>query len=289
MVAEILVDRFFCKYFLVLALVPLVSTPAIVTDIEKAKEEISIQEKLGNSVFLNGSFTDENGQTITLRDYFRKNQKPVIITPVYYTCPHLCDYIFQGLVDAINQENKYVLGRDYKILSISMNHQEQPEQAKYRKEESFKKIPLLNDLTVDFQKKQMMRQGWSLLTGTKENIRSFYDSVGFRYKKQEREYAHTASLIFATPKGEIARYLYGIRYEKNDFRLAILEASQGKISSFVDQVFFFCFQYNAAKRVYSLVAWRVMTLGGGLTAIFLIGFLSFLWFQERRGKRNQLA
>ena len=247
---------------------------------------ISIQEKLGDTVALDTAFVDENQKPVTIRDYFTNNKKPVILTPVYYSCPHLCNYIFEGLTKAISKENKYILGKDYKILSVSMNHEDRTEQARFKKEESLKKITYFADEEESEKKsieaKKEIKEGWSLLTGTKNKIKTFYDSVGFRYKKEKGEYAHTASLIFLTPEGKIARYLYGIRFQKNDFRLAILEASQGKIGSFVDQVFFYCFRYDPEKRVYNLVAWKVMT-GGSLLVVFLLsGLLTTLWMRERK-------
>ena len=263
---------------------------------KKAKKEISIQEKLGDKIPFNLTFKDENGKEVKIKDYFQNPKKPVILTPVYYTCPHLCTLIFKGLKDAINEETKYQLGKDYQILSISMKHEEVPQQAKARKDEIMKKIDLYqnNQNNKDNKNtrarkgekyKKQWEQGWSFLTGTQENIKKVYKAVGFRYKRDGEEYAHTATIIFLTPQGEVARYLYGILYKKNDFRLSILESLKGKISSFTEQIFFYCFRYNSAKRVYSLIAWRVMTIGSIITVILLFGLLLTLWLKEHLVKK----
>ncbi len=256
-----------------------------VENIKEAKDRISIQEKLGDLVSLDAHFFDENNKAVKIIDYFKDNKKPVILTPVYYSCPHFCNYIFQGLVDAINQETKYILGKDYNILSVSINHKDRPDHAKFKKKEYLEKI---DNVEKGINNKEIDR-AWSLLTGEKEQIKKFYDSVGFRYKKDQEEYAHTASLIFITPKGRVARYLYGISFNKNDFRLAILETSKEKISSFVDQVFFYCFRYDSVRRAYTLVAWKVMIMGSLLIVILLTGLLAFLWVKEYRKKNINTA
>ncbi len=273
----------FFKIFLSVSLFLLTFSSFGVNNLERAKATISVEEKLGNTVSLNVSFVDEDEKLVKIRDYFANNTKPIILTPVYYSCPHLCNYIFEGLTKAVSKESKYRLGRDYKILSISMNHEDGAEQAKFKKEEYFKKITYFADESK--KKKREIERGWSLLTGAKNEIKTFYNSVGFRYNKEKGEYAHTASLIFLTPQGKVARYLYGIRFQKNDFRLAILEASQGKVSSFVDQVFFYCFRYDPDKRVYNLIAWRVMTAGGLLVVVLLSSLLAILWVREYRKKQ----
>ena len=46
-----------------------------------------------------------------------------------------------------------------------------------------------------------------------------------------------------TPDGKISRYFYDV-YSGRDLRLGLVEASQGKIGSPVDQVLLFCFHYD---------------------------------------------
>ena len=249
---------------------------ASVKHLEKAKKEISIEEKLGNTLPLDLELRDEVGRRVTLKKYFEK-KIPVILTPVYYTCPHLCTYIFNGLTKAVNEETGLVLGKDYRIISVSIDHKNTPEHARLKKEQHITDITRYKDKRYT----EMIEDHWSLMVGERSAIKKLYDSVGFRYKKEEDEYAHTATLVFLTPQAKVARYLYGISYQKNDFKLALMDASRGKISSFVDQVFYYCFRYDPAKRVYGLVAWRIVTLGAVITVLLVIGLLSILWIKER--------
>ena len=58
------------------------------------------------------------------------------------------------------------------------------------------------------------------------------------------EYAHTAVTMICTPDGRLSRYLYGVEYDQQTLRLSLLEASEGKIGTPMEQFLLFCFQYD---------------------------------------------
>ena len=246
--------------------------------VEQAKVDLAIQEKLGKIISESLQFRDETNQIVDLKKYFSKG-KPVIITPVYYLCPHLCGLTLSGVVDAINAESRLKLGKDYEIITITMNPEETPEIAKKKKEEQIQLLQFKSEID-----KLNAINGWHFLTGEAKNINQLFQEIGFRFKKEGDEYAHTSSITFVTPNFKVARYLYGVNFKGNDFRLALIEASQGKISSFVDQVMFFCFSYNHSKRVYDLVAWKVMSFAVGGIVLMVMILISILWLQDRKRK-----
>src|SRR5438105_1086696 len=49
---------------------------------------VGIDQKLNDEVPLDLNFRDETGNVVALRQYF--DQKPVILSLVYYECPMLC-------------------------------------------------------------------------------------------------------------------------------------------------------------------------------------------------------
>ncbi len=67
-------------------------------------------------------------------------------------------------------------------------------------------------------------------------------------------------------------------------KLGLLEASEGKSISTVEQVILFCYRYDKNEGKYVLIANRVMRIGGGFCALLLIGFLALLWRRERHPK-----
>ena len=73
-----------------------------------------------------------------------------------------------------------------------------------------------------------------------------------------------------TPEGRLSRYLYGIAYPPATVRLALVEASQGRIGSTIDRILLFCFHYDAASGSYAPTALRIVQLGGTVTLITLL-------------------
>jgi protein SCO1/2 len=67
-----------------------------------------------------------------------------------------------------------------------------------------------------------------------------------------------------------------------DLRLALLEASEGKIGSVVERALLFCFHYDSDARGYKLATVRLMKAGGVLTMVALGTMLLFFWRSERR-------
>jgi protein SCO1/2 len=129
------------------------------------------------------------------------------------------------------------------------------------------------------------------LTGEEANIRRLADTIGFqyRYSEEKKEYMHAAAIYIATPEGKLSRYLYGVQFEPATMRLSLVEASDGKIGSTVDQILLFCFAYDHTAGRYGPVAFRIMQLGAGLCAVVLIAFLAAAWILESRRRRQHLS
>jgi protein SCO1/2 len=131
-------------------------------------------------------------------------------------------------------------------------------------------------------------EGWHFLTGDAPTIRQLAQAVGFRYRydPQTRQFAHATAIMVLTPQGRLARYFYGIRYPAGDLRLALVEASAGKIGSPVDQVLLYCCQYNPATGKYGFIISRVIQIAG-LVTVLSLGTLIFV--MSRGGRRSVKA
>ena len=89
-----------------------------------------------------------------------------------------------------------------------------------------------------------------------------------------------------TPEGKISRYLFGIKFEPKTLRLALLEASHGKIGTVVDEVLLFCFHFDPNSNSYTLRIWRVVQVILSIQALLLFGLLFVLWKKERKKKSS---
>ena len=85
-----------------------------------------------------------------------------------------------------------------------------------------------------------------------------------------------------TPEGRLSRTLYGIAWQVKDLRLALLEASNGKIGTVIDRILLFCYRYNPDTRKYSMALMRVMQAGGAITVLMMVSMFMIFWRKQRR-------
>ena len=80
-------------------------------------------------------------------------------------------------------------------------------------------------------------------------------------------------MIVLTPDGRLARYLFGIEYGPRDLRLALVEASAGKVGTPVDALLLYCYHYDPMTGRYGLVIMRAMRIAGAATVLALGAFI----------------
>lgn len=234
--------------------------------------DVGFDQKLNEQVPLDLVFRDENGAPSQLKEYFGK--RPVIMVLVYYECPNLCPLILDSLVRNLKALS-FDVGKQFNVLTVSIDPGEGPELAKAKKEEYLKRYG-----------RPGAEEGWDFLTGDEASIRQLTQAVGFRYTYDAKkdQYAHLAGIVILTPQGTVARYFYGIEYAPRDLRLGLVEASEGKIGSPVDQLLLFCYEYDPATGQYSLIVMNVLRLAGLVTVLSLGAFMCVMLRRERRNK-----
>jgi protein SCO1/2 len=94
--------------------------------------------------------------------------------------------------------------------------------------------------------------------------------------------------MILTPDGKLSRYLYGIRYPSRDFRFALAEAAEGKLTMAVEKILLFCYHYDPQANRYVLFAMNVMRAGGILT-VLIISFTLWRLIRADRLRMKMLA
>jgi protein SCO1/2 len=84
-----------------------------------------------------------------------------------------------------------------------------------------------------------------------------------------------------TPDLRVSRYLYGVRPRPLDLRLALVEASRGKVGGIVDRVLLTCLRYDASSRKYGPFVSGVLRSGAGLVLVLFLGGLLLIRRRER--------
>lgn len=232
-------------------------------------QEIGYDQRLHERVPADLVFRDSAGKHVRLGEYF--GGRPVILSLAYYECPMLCPLVLDGVLRSLRTLS-LDLGRDYTVITVSIDPGETPQLAAATKARM-----------VRAYGRPGAAAGWHFLTGEAAAIRRLSQAVGFRYTYDpaKDQYAHAAGIVVLAPQGTIARYLYGIEFAPRDLRLSLVQAAAGTIGSPVDQLLLLCYQYDPTSGTYTVAIMNVLRLAGIGTALGLGGLMVILFRRER--------
>ena len=229
---------------------------------------VGIHEKLGGMVPLDLTFTNENGENVTLRKLM--DGKPTILTLNYYRCAGICTIQLNDLANVVGQLD-LAENRDYKIVTVSFAEDEPYKLA------ATKRKKILDSITRPF-----IKDAWRFVIGENNSSGKLADSVGYGFETrvfQETglmEYVHPATTIILSSKGKIIRYLAGVDERPFDVKMALIEAADGKIGPIFAKTLLFCFVYDADKKEYVFAWEKVIGTGMSFMAIGLFILLIIL-------------
>jgi protein SCO1/2 len=226
--------------------------------------EIGIIEHLSDSIAEDIYFINETYDTVYITQLI---DKPTVITMVYFRCPGICSPLLGGVAEVIDRCD-LLLGKDYQVITISFDPDENPAMAKEKK---------INYLTQ--VEKKIDEKSWIWLTGNEENIKKLTQTIGFNYKKQGNEYIHTAGIIILNSQAKIARYLYGTYFIPKDLEMAIDEAAQNKFNPSVRKMQKYCFTEEPEGRTYISV---INKITGGVVLLAALIFFGVLIIKKKK-------
>jgi protein SCO1 len=237
-----------------------------------ALQDIDVIEHLGDRVPSKLTFTDVEGRSVSL-DALTDAGKPVLVTLGYHRCPMLCSLVLDGLVKAL-KDTGLVLGRDLLAVDISIDPSEDPALAKGTQDRIVKALGG-GASAADFPFWLSTKDGGAA-------ARALSDAIGFRYKydAQSKQFAHDAVAFLVAPGGIVARYLYGIEHSPRDFRLAVVDAGDGRVGTSFDKVLLSCYKYDPVTRRYAPFVFGFMRIGAGLVFVALATLMTILWRKE---------
>ncbi|MFW6028256.1 MAG: SCO family protein [bacterium] len=237
-----------------------------------------VTQKLEAQLPLDATFVDSTGKTVQLGDYF-DGERPMLVNMAYYECPALCPAVWSGMVASFGNM-RWTPGEEFEVLTISVSDSETPEQAREKKQE-----------LIDRLGRPEAAEGWHFLTGETEQIARVAEAIGFGYKpvpQKQSQFAHEAAIMVLSPDGRVMRYLGGVKFPASTLRLSMVEATEGKVGSLMDQIAMFCSHYDPSSNTYVWAKW-VMRAGGGLTLVVLGSAIAVMVKVGRRRRAAMLA
>jgi protein SCO1/2 len=232
---------------------------------DQPAEEVGITEHLGDTIPLQLSFNNEQGQPVQLNELIKK---PTILVLIYFDCPGICPAILSGVSDVI-EKSDMTLGKEFQVITISFNENDTPQQAVEKKKNFLRKKSL------------PYAKSWIYLTGDSLSIRTMTNAVGYHFQRAGNDFLHPVSIIILSPVGKVTRYLYGTSYLPFDLKMAIVEAQKGQARPTINRVLEYCFSYDPEGRKYTL---QVTKISATLIIFFSLVLFVYLIIRSRRKK-----
>ena len=228
-----------------------------------------LEQRLGQTLPLSATFTDETGRTAPLSAFF--SGRPAVLALVYYRCIMLCPQVLHGLAVGLSQTT-LTAGKDYDVIIASIDPTDTPADARTEKQQFLTEMnaPASVALAIHF------------LTAKPPSIAALSAATGFHYvlvpgpDGKLDQYAHSSVIMFATPEGRLSKYLSGIEYPARDLRLALLDASAHHIGNPVDLLILYCCSYNPVVGRYSVSILRILGLAAMVSLFAIVGMIYML-------------
>lgn len=244
-----------------------VKNPALQAESTFDPSILMVKERdyLGSSVPKAVPLIDQAGKPFTLGKY---SGKPFVLLFSYYGCDGVCSTISRLMTKRLSQLQRFELGRDFNLLVLSFDQNDTQHSLQHFMEHNAYRAPGEQETRVDFA-----------LFKNPDDITDFTQSFGYRFfwSQQDEMFVHPNVLVFVSPSGRIARYIYGEKTDSKDLELALIDADWERIansSQMFDMLAGVCFSYNFTTGKYQpnyplLVGFGSFLLGAGAMVIAL--------------------
>jgi protein SCO1/2 len=232
--------------------------------------EVGFEQRIDERLPLDIELRDERGAPVRLSGLF--GGRPVVLALVYYGCPMLCGQVLSGLLSSVRTLTLDA-GSAFDIVVVSFDPRETAALAAAKKA-----------AYVERYDRPGGERGWHFLTGDAPAIERLTAAAGFRFAYDERlgQFAHPAGIIVVTPDGRLARYFFGTEYSPRDLKLALVEASEGRVGGLADRLMLLCYRYDPKSGTYSATAVSAVRFGGAATVAGLAAYIAVMLRRERR-------
>jgi protein SCO1/2 len=238
---------------------------------------VQLSPRLGAQWPVDVMLRDEAGAAVSLGALI--TGKPTLLLFSYFDCSMLCPVLLEGVTRSLKALS-LKLGRDFAVVVVSIDPRDGPAAARKKKQEY-----------VTRQQRGIRTSGWHFLTGDRAAVERITRAAGFGYSYDAAtgQYAHPAAIFVLTAQGKLARVLYGVDPAPRDLKLALVEASGGRIGTAVDQLLLYCYHYDPLNGRYGSVIMNALRITGLTTVLALAGWISFMLLSERPRTRHEPA
>jgi protein SCO1/2 len=234
-------------------------------------EKVRIDQRIGQAIPLNLSFTDDQGQPVQLSHYM--HDRPAILVLAYYTCPNLCPMLQRHLTQGLNGI-ALVAGRDFDVVIASIDPDDTIDAARQQKL-----------ATIRAYRYRDQADGFHYLTGDQSSITRLEEAVGFHCvpNPERKQFAHALGAIVISPGGHISHAFLGVDFSPADLEASLKDAAIGKATTLAHADQQYCLDYSPATTRYGRIA--VHTLQG-VAVVWVLLMLGYIGRELHRDWRK---
>jgi protein SCO1/2 len=187
-----------------------------------------------------------------------------------YTCRTLCGPTLAFVASALEQSGLRP-GEQFQLLVVGLDPKDSRQDAVAMRERYLTAGSPLDRATMFVRADDAV-------------IKVLTAALGYRYLYDQDDdmYIHPAAAYVLQTNGRVSRVLTGVGISSSDLRLALVEASDGKVGTFRDRVQLLCSGFDPAHGTYNLMIARVLAVAAGLTLLTLTGGIALLLLTGRR-------
>lgn len=245
------------RYLLFVVLLAMSARPAYAELDRSTVAALTFEPQVGNTLAMNLKFVDEDGNAVTLGQYF--GTRPVVLSLNYFHCQYLCPIEEDGLISAFNGIGP-TLGRDFTLLTVSIDAHDGPADA-----------ALIKARGLRGYNRPTGAGGWHLLTADQATIDALTHSIGFHsvHDAQASDFAHPIGALTITPEGRISHYLEGIEFDSGQLQSALVDATESPTLG----TLLVCYHFDPLTGQYTQMALNALRIGGAVTVVALAGLI----------------
>jgi protein SCO1/2 len=214
---------------------------------------------------LDAVVTDEAGRRLTLAKLVSRTS---VLVFADFTCTTLCGPIVEFAASALEKSGLDPASQ-FRLIVIGLDPKDRTTDAGRMKRDH-----------VDGNAE--LEAAVSFVTADEPTIRRLTSALGYRYTydAEHDQFIHPGAAYVLRADGRVSRVLTGLGLSGGDMRLALVEAGEGHIGTFGDEIRLLCSGFDPEHGGYNLLIGRmlagatlatILTLGGSIGLLMLAG------------------
>ena len=225
-------------------------------------EQIAAAPRLNTQLPLQTPMSDLTDRSAPLQIWL--GGVPTVWILADYTCETLCGPAI-AIVSSALADTGLKAGQDYRFIVLGLDPKDTAAQALAMK-------------TAQLSTAGGLPEHSSFLRAAAADVGTLTTAFGLRsvYDREHDQFAHPAAAFVVTRDGRIARALSALAVDANSLRLALVEAGQGHVGGWTDQIHLLCYGFDPASGTYTLAARRLLLVAASVSIIVLGGLIGLL-------------